>query len=153
MEVKGMALFEELDLTKLVPQLDVLLDKVQWIATVALLVGPLVMLAFGLWYLLIPPKEANHHVGFRTWFGMGSVEAWRATQKIAGFVWGGCGAILSVVMWIISGSLDKLDAMEMAERVFSCLIWQVGIALITYVGICVVTVVLFDSKGQYRRKK
>lgn len=150
---KVTALFEKIDLAKLVPQMDTLLDKVHWIATVALMAGPLVMLAFGLWYLLVPPKEANHYVGFRTWFGMGSVEAWRATQKIAGFVWGGCGVILSIVMWIISGSLDKIDAMQMAERVFSCLLWQVGIALITYVGICVVAAVLFDSKGRPRKEK
>ena len=147
------ALFEKIDLTKLVPQMDTLLDKVQWIATVALMIGPLVMLVFGLWYLLMPPKEANHYVGFRTWFGMGSVEAWRATQKIAGFVWGSCGVVLSIVMWIISRSLDKIDAMQMAERVFSCLMWQVGIALITYVGICVVAAVLFDSKGRSRKEK
>ena len=147
------ALFEKIDLTKLVPPLDPMLDKVQTVVTVALMVGPLLMLLFGLWYLLLPPKEANHSAGFRTWFGMGSVTAWRTTQKIAGVVWGGCGLVLSVVMWFISRSFGKLDAMQMAERAFSCLIWQIGIALITYVGISIVAMVLFDSKGRRRGKK
>jgi len=81
------------------------------------------------------------------------VRAWRATQKIAGIVWGGCGLVLSVVMWLISRSFDKLDAMQMAERAFSCLIWQIGIALITYIGISIAVMFLFDSKGRRRGQK
>ena len=147
------ALFEKIDLTKLVPPLEPMLDKVQMIATVALMAGPLVMLLFGLWYFLLPPKEANYSAGFRTWFGMGSVRAWRATQKIAGAVWGICGLILSVVMWLISRGFDKLDVMQTAERAFSCLLWQIGIALITYIGISLTAMVLFDSKGRRRKEK
>ena len=150
---KLMALFDKLDPAKLVPPLDSLLDKVQPVATVAIMIGPLVMLLFGLWYFLLPPKEANHAAGFRTWFGMGSVRAWRTTQKIAGIVWGICGLVLSVVMWIISRGFGKLDAMQMAERAFSCLIWQIGVALITYIGISIVVMFLFDSKGRRRGQK
>ena len=147
------ALFEKLDLTKLVPQMDSLLDKLQIVTTVALLIGPAVMLFLGLWYLLTPPKEANHYAGFRTWFGMGSVRAWRATQKIAGMVWGGCGLILSVIMWLISRGFDKLDVMQMADRAFICLLWQIGVALVTYIGISIVAMILFDSRGRRRTEK
>ena len=147
------ALFEKLDLTKLVPQMDSLLDKLQIVTTVALLIGPAVMLFLGLWYLLTPPKEANHYAGFRTWFGMGSVRAWRATQKIAGMVWGGCGLILSVIMWLISRGFDKLDVMQMADRAFICLLWQIGVAMVTYIGISIVAMVLFDSRGRRRTEK
>lgn len=147
------ALFEKIDLTKLVPQMDTLLEKVQLIATVAVMAGPLVMLFLGLWYLLVPPKEANHSAGFRTWFGMGSVVAWRMTQKIAGFAWGACGLVLSIVMWLTTSGFGKMDAMQMADKAFSCLLWQIGVALISYVGICVVVTVLYDSKGRPRWKK
>ena len=147
------ALFEKLDLTKLVPQMDSLLDKLQIVTTVALLIGPAVMLFLGLWYLLTPPKEANHYAGFRTWFGMGSVRAWRATQKIAGMVWGGCGLILSVIMWLISRGFDKLDVMQMADRAFICLLWQIGVALVTYIGISIVAMILFDSRGRRRAER
>ncbi len=147
------ALFEKLDLTKLVPQMDTLLEKLQLITTVALLIGPLVMLFFGLWYFLAPPKEANYAAGFRTWFGMGSIRAWRATQKIAGVIWGCCGLILSVVMWLISRGFDRLDAMQMANRAFHCLLWQIGVALITYIGISIMAMVLFDSRGRRRTEK
>ena len=147
------ALFEKLDLTKLVPQMDTLLEKMQFVAGFAVIIGPLVMLSLGLWYLLIPPKEANHSAGFRTWFGMGSVEAWLLTQKIAGFTWAGCGLILTIVMWIIRGKFVGMELMEVASTAFTCLLWQVGVAAVTYVLICIATVVLFDRKGDFRWKK
>ena len=146
------ALFEGFDLTKLVPEMDILLEKLLLIVRIAVMAGPLVMLLLGLWYFLIPPKEANHSAGFRTWFGMGSVVAWRATQKIAGVAWSSCGLILSVVMWFVSRGFAGMDAMQMANAAFSCLLWQIGVALISYVGICIVVTILYDSKGRRRWK-
>ena len=147
------ALFDKLDLAKLVPEMDTLLEKMQWIAGVAVMVGPLVMLFLGLWYLLLPPKEANHSAGFRTWFGMGSEEAWRMTQKIAGYAWIGCGVVLSVVMWIISRGFANMELMDVAGKAFMCLLWQVGVAVVSYVGICLTVTILFDSRGIRRGRK
>ena len=105
---------------------------------------------FGLWYLLAPPKEANYGAGFRTWFGMGSVQAWRTTQKIAGFVWGGCGLVLLLVMWLISRGFTGGDMMQVATKAFMCLIWQAVIALVTYLGISITAAILFNSRGERR---
>ena len=145
--------FEKLDLAKLVPQMDTLLEKLQLVARIAVMVGPLVMLVLGLWYLLLPPKEANYSAGFRTWFGMGSVEAWRTTQKIAGFAWTGCGLILSVVMWFVYRGFAAEDLMQVASKAFTCVMWQAVVAAVSYVLICVATIVLFDRKGDRRWKK
>ena len=150
---KVTALFDKIDLTKLVPQMDTLLDKVQWIATVALMVGPLIMLFCGLWYLLVPPKEANHYVGFRTWFGMGSVEAWRMTQRIGGIVWSACGLVLAVVMWFVSRGFAGGDPMVVAEKAVTCLVWQVAVAFISYIGVWIVMMFLFDSRGCRRGRR
>ena len=147
------ALFDKLDLAKLVPEMDTLLEKMQWIAGVAVMVGPLVMLFLGLWYLLLPPKEANYSAGFRTWFGMGSPEAWRTTQKIAGFAWIGCGVILTVVMWFISRGFANMELMDVAGKAFTCLLWQVGVAVVSYVVICLTVTILFDSRGIRRGRK
>ena len=144
------AFFEKIDLAKLVPEMDALLGGALWVARAAVLAGPVVMLVFGLWYLLIPPKEANYGAGFRTWFGMGSVEAWRMTQKIAGYVWSGCGLVLLVVMWLISRRFYGGDAMQVASTAFTCLIWQAAIALVTYFGISITAAILFDSRGRRR---
>ena len=147
------AFFEGIDLTKLVPQLDTLLDKLLWVAKVAVMAGPVVMLVFGLWYLLLPPKEANYGAGFRTWFGMGSVEAWRMTQKIAGFAWTGCGLVLCVIMWIISRGFAAGDPMAVAGKALICILWQAGIALVSYIAISIVMLVLYDSRGYRRGRK
>lgn len=144
------AFFDEIDLTKLVPQIDTLLEKLQLIATVALMIGPVIMLIFGLWYFLLPPAEANHKVGFRTWFGMGSVEAWQFTQRLAGIVWGVMGLVLTVVMGIICLTFNPEDVMELATKSFVCLMWQAGLALISYFGISFVVMLRYDGKG-YRR--
>ena len=146
------AFLEKIDLTKLLPQLDTLLDKVAFAASLAVMVGPLVMLGLGLWYLLLPPKEANHYAGFRTWFGMGSVEAWKSTQKIAGFTWTGCGLVLTVVMWFIRRGFPGMELMDMAQKAFTCLIWQVGVAAVTYLGICITATVLYNRLGYHRWK-
>ena len=146
-------IFEKLDLAKLVPPMDTLLDKLLWIAKVAVLAGPIVMLVFGLWYLLLPPKEANYGAGFRTWFGMGSVEAWRMTQWIGGTVWSACGLVLAVVMWFVSRGFAGGDPMVVAEKAVTCLVWQVAVAFISYIAVWIVMMVLFDSRGCRRGRR
>ena len=111
------------------------------------------MLVFGLWYLLLPPKEANYGAGFRTWFGMGSEKAWRMTQKIAGYAWTGCGLVLTVVMWFISREFAAGDPMEVAGKALTCILWQVGVALVSYIAIAVTMVVLYDGRGYRRGRK
>lgn len=147
------ALFEGIDLTKFVPEMDVLLDKLQQFAGIAILVGPLVMLVLGLWYLFLPPKEANYKAGFRTYFGMGSVEAWRFTQKIAGFAWSVMGLVLAVVMAIVRTGYPAKTAMEVATSAARCLIWQVVLILIVYAAICVAAAIFFDKDGNRRLGK
>jgi len=144
------AFFDEIDLTKLVPELDTLLGKLQAVASWALMIGPIVMLAFGLWYFLMPPKEANHRVGFRTWFGMGSVEAWQFTQRLAGIVWGGLGIVLTVMAIIVSLTFGNKDAMQVATTAFICLMWQAGLALIGWFGIGFIVMMRYDAKGNRR---
>ena len=144
------AFFDEIDLTKLVPELDTLLGKLQAVASWALMIGPIVMLVFGLWYFFMPPKEANHRVGFRTWFGMGSVEAWQFTQRLAGIVWGGLGIVLTVMAIIVSLTFGGKDAMQVATTAFICLMWQAGLALIGWFGIGFIVMMRYDAKCNRR---
>lgn len=145
------AIFEKIDLTKLVPQMDTLLGKVQSITSVALLAGPVLMLVLGLWYFFLPPKEANHRAGFRTWFGMGSVEAWRFTQRLAGIVWGGLGLILAAVMAILCLGFGGKTLDQVVNTAFLALIWQVVLALVAYIAICLTVTIRYDSSGKKRR--
>ena len=144
------AFFDKLDFSKLVPQMDTLLEKLQTIAGLALMIGPLVMLALGLWFFFLPPKEANYKAGFRTWFGMGSVEAWRFTQRLAGIVWGAMGLILTVIMGIVCLTFNAQDVMAVATKAFVCLMWQAALAVISYFVISIIVMMRYDSQG-YRR--
>ena len=145
------AIFDSLDLTKAVPEMDALLQTVHTVTSVALMVGPVIMLLFGLWYFFLPPKEANHRVGFRTWFGMGSVESWRFTQMLAGIVWGGLGLILTVVMGIFCLGFKGQDVAQVVNTALLCLIWQVCLAIAAYLIICLIVTIRYNSKGVRRK--
>ncbi len=145
------AIFDSLDLTKAVPEMDALLQTVHTVTSVALMVGPVIMLLFGLWYFFLPPREANHRAGFRTWFGMGSVESWRFTQMLAGIVWGGLGLILTVVMGIFCLGFKGQDVAQVVNTALLCLIWQVCLAIAAYLIICLIVTIRYNSKGVRRK--
>ena len=145
------AFFDSIDLTKLIPEMDTLLGKVQTITSLALIIGPVIMLVLGLWYFFLPPKEANHRAGFRTWFGMGSVEAWKFSQKIAGLAYGGLGAILLLVMFIIVLTFFGKDLFQIANSAIICLLWEAGLTLIARITVSIMCYIYFDKDGN--RKK
>lgn len=147
------ALFDKLELSKLVPQMDKLLHTLRVVVTLAILIGPVVLMVMGLRYLFLPPAEANRRAGFRTYFGMGSVEAWHLTQKIAGIALSVSGLILGIIMLVISRRYSGMDLMAISVSAIECLLWQAGVALTLYFGISVTAAVLFDAKGNRRQKK
>lgn len=138
---------------KLVPELEKLLGSAQLWLTILLLLGPAVMLILGIIYLFLPPKEANHHIGYRTYFGMGSVEAWLHTQKIAGIIYGGLGIILGIIMGIICMNLRHKDLMQAVTTAITWLCVQVGIVVVIYVGLFLYTAIVFDRHGNRRKDK
>ena len=138
------------DLGKFIPKLDTLMGWVQWLISLAVRVGPLCILILGLVYLLIPPKEANRKAGYRTYFGMGSVMAWRFTQRIAGAIMTVVGLILTIIAYITVGKFGEMDLMTMAEKAFQVIKAQVVCALVIYVFMFLLTAVMFDRKGNRR---
>lgn len=138
------------DPASLLPELDSVTGKVMPVARVAVMVGPVVLLLLGLAYLLLAPREANYRFGYRTWFGMGSVEAWRFTQRLAGIVFGVMGLILSIVMLLITNGFSSMEVMDMMDRAVSCLLWEIGTAAVGCLGINLLVALLFDSKGNLR---
>ena len=91
-------LMDAFDPASLLPELDPILDKLAWIARIVVLLGPGVMLLMGLVYLLATPKEANYYIGYRCYYGMGSVEAWRFTQRLAGIVFAALGLVSGIAV-------------------------------------------------------
>lgn len=138
------------DLGKLVPELDKVTGWVQWLIALAVRVGPVCILVLGLIHLLIPPKEANRVAGYRTYFGMGSVDAWMFTQRVSGAIMTVVGLILTLVARSAVKKFDGMDLMAMAEKAFDLIKVQVILALVIYVFMFVLTALMFDRKG-YRR--
>lgn len=144
-------LLDGLDPAALLPKLSTIVGKSTAICRLAVLLGPLVLLALGLAYLFLAPKEANHYFGYRTYFGMGSVRAWRFTQRLAGLVLGGTGLVLTVVMLLVSGGFAGLAPMDMAWKAVWCLVWEAGLALMANVIIIAVAAMTFTAKGELRK--
>lgn len=138
---------------KIVPELEKLLSSAQLWLTILLLIAPAVMLILGIIYLFLPPKEANHHIGYRTYFGMGSVEAWLHTQKIAGIIYGGLGIVLGIIMGIVCIGLKNKELIDAFTSAITWLIVQVGIVLLVYFGLWLYTAIVFDRHGNRRKDK
>lgn len=146
-------LMDGFDPASLLPELSSVFDFAATVCRIAVLVGPIILLILGLAYLFFAPREANYYFGYRCYYGMGSVEAWRFTQRLAGAVLGGLGLVLTGVMLVMSGSFAGMEAMDMVWKAFWCLIWQAVLVLIANVAIWAVTFFRFDAKGNYRSKK
>ena len=145
-----MSLLQDFDPAAFIPELNTVLGWIELLARLSVMAGPLLLLALGLLSFLAPPKEANHKLGFRALFGMGSVEAWQYTQRLAGICWTALGFLLTVVMALICNSFRNLDTMEMVRSAGVCLLWEIGLILASYIAINVVISLRFDWKGNRR---
>ena len=138
------------NLGELIPKLDTLTGWVQWLVSLAVRVGPVCILVLGLIYLLIPPKEANRKAGYRTYFGMGSIMAWRFTQRVAGILMIPLGLILTIAAYATVAKFTSMNLMDMANAALSAIKVQVVFALILFIVMFVLTAVVFDRKGYCR---
>ena len=137
----------------LLPELEPILGKLALLARVAVLIGPAALLVMGLLYFFASPKEANYHFGYRCYYGMGSEEAWRYTQRIAGIGLGALGLVLSVVMLLVSGGFAEMETMELLWRAVYCVAWEVGLAAVACLTVNTMAALRFDGKGDRRKKR
>ena len=140
------------DPASLLPELGSLLDLAVRFSKFAIFIGPVILLGMGLAYLFLSPKEANYHFGYRCYYGMGSVESWQFTQKLAGIVLGALGLVLTVVALVVSLGLSLQNPMDSVWRAVYCLIFQAVLALLANAAIWGVTAYLFDAHGLPRRR-
>lgn len=149
---KLLSLFDNFDLAKLLPDLQKVFSDIRTWAGLLVLVGPLVLLGVGLYYMFLTPGEANHRTGFRTPFGMGSVSAWRFTQRIAGLVYAGLGLILLIVMLIWKSTWSGLDILPYVTKAATALIVQGVLVALAWLGLNIVPAVFFKWNGDPRRE-
>lgn len=143
-------LVTDFDMAKFMPELDSVIGWVELLSRIAVMIGPVLVLIFGLIYFFIPPKEANHTLGYRFYWGMGSIQAWRFTQRLAGLVWMGMGLILSAIMLLVCNGFRGMDTPAMVENAITCLLWELGIITVVCLAIDVVVLLRYDRKGRVR---
>lgn len=141
----------DMDLSKLVPDLPVFLGFAHTLLVLAVLIGPILLVVLGALYLFKPAPEANYKYGFRTYFGMGSIEAWQFSQKIAGLIFGGLGALLLIIMFIVVLTFIGKDLFRIAGTAIVCLIWEAVLTLAARVAISVLCWKYFDKDGNRRK--
>ena len=144
-------IMDEFDPAALLPDLSSVADLVGTVAGFAVVIGPVILLAMGLAYLFLAPKEANYHFGYRCYFGMGSVEAWRYTQRIAGLLWGALGAVLTVIALVTAMGYGGKEIMEVVDSAVTLLIWEAGLTIVSCLGINGLVMYHFDRNGGRRR--
>lgn len=134
----------------LLPDLDVFLTKLVPVIRFAVVLAPLVLLVLGLIYLFLAPKEANHILGFRCWWGMSSVEVWQFTQKLAGLVWTAMGVLLGAIAFFQGLSYGQMSPDLMLIRALTTILWQLLLVFISIVAIHLTLILLFDGRGRRR---
>ena len=139
------------DPASLLPELDTIFGKVELACRIVLMLGPLLLFLLGLVYLFLTPKEANHYIGYRCYFGMGSVYAWRFTQRFAGVLLTVTGITLSIVMFVLSAGFSAMDVSDMVWKALTLLLWEAGIAFAANLTIHLAAAIKFDRKGRHRR--
>ena len=144
-------LMDNFDPASLLPDLSTVVGKVEFITRIAVIIGPILLLILGLLYFFAAPREANYHFGYRCYFGMGSEEAWRFTQRFAGLIWSVLGLVLTVVMLIITGSFAGNPIMDIIGKGARCLLWEAGLILASTLVINITAMVLYDRKGMRRK--
>lgn len=147
-----LSLLQDFDIANFLPQPDKFLGSLEGWVRLLILAGPLVLLGLGLWYYFAPPKEANHSVGFRTYWGMGSVEAWRFAQKLAGLGYMVLGGALTIIMLIVSLFFKAENALAMINTALVCVIIEFVLVLALWSGISVLVYRAFDKDGKRRRR-
>lgn len=145
-------ILDKLDLAKLVPELDKLMDLALNVARFAVRVGPMCILILGIIYLFLHPNEANRKAGYRTFFGMGSVHAWRFTQRVSGFIMIIVGLFLNGAAKKAAEGFTMQDSDAMIEKAFALIKVQILWAVIIFVFMALLTTVMFNAKGKCRFK-
>ncbi len=144
------SLLDGLDMTALLPDIQAMMESAAPAARILMMIGPMVLLFLGLHYFLLPPGEANYSVGFRCHWGMSSVEAWRFTQRLAGYVWSLLGLGLGIAMAILGGRLAPLPLMDLLWKTVGYVAVQAALILAGNLLIRIVVFARFDAKGNRR---
>ena len=145
------SLISDFDLMALLPEMVDVLDWIMIAVSYALVAGPCVLALLGLWYLILPAREANHFLGYRFFWGMGSIKSWKFTQRFAGLVWVILGASLALQANDLRESLLAMEKLNMMYEAIVLILKQISWIVVTCLAINVIVFIIFDFKGNVRK--
>ena len=151
---KLMSIFKDLNLGALkdkLPSAESLVNGLTGWTRLLVLIGPLLMLGFGIFYMFFAPKEANHSLGYRFFYAKSRVMVWQFAQRLAGIAYTAVGGLLLIIMGIISIRFGRLAAPDLVWLAVKCVIWEVSLALVATLAVNIVIVVLYDFHGNPRK--
>lgn len=139
-----------IDFAELLPDISQIIAFAAPIAKFLALAGSFVMLAFGLYCLMLAPREATYQAGYRFRWGMSSVNAWRFMQRVAGVVYLVLGLGSAVYMALFARDLGQLELMDLLGRSAVYIALQAGLALAGCVITNLLVLLRYDRKGNRR---
>ena len=143
-------LMDNFDFATLLPDIMNLMNGIITFAYIALFASPLLLLGLGLHYFLTAPKEANYTSGYRCYWGMGSEEAWRFTQKLAGVLWSLTGVVMLFGCVLLTQRFPAMEPSDVLWKIISCMAFQGAIVLVIRLLIYITVMFRFDRKGNRR---
>ncbi len=146
-----MNLLKEFDPSAMLPNIFTTIGILEAFARILMLIVPLLLGGLGCAYYFKPPAEANHIFGYRTYFGMGSVEAWKYTQKLAGFGYMALGGGLTVIMIIVNLCLIGADTLTVLTASAICLLIQLVLTGLGVLGLNIYLAIRYDRDGSLRK--
>lgn len=135
-----------------VPELGSLITDLRYWLVFLMVVGPVALMLLGAYYLFMAPPEANHKAGYRTFYGMGSVSAWKFTQKLAGRTWIISGLVMLLVAIVGFILMIKAEVGRAVTIGLVVLIVEAIIALVAYIAIEVTVSSRYDENGNLKKK-
>ena len=143
-------LLNGIDFAELLPDINQILSIVAPTAKVLMMVGSFIMLAFGLYCLMIAPREATYLAGYRFRWGMGSVQAWRFMQRCAGVIFLVLGLGCAVYMALHTRDVDDLALMDLLTTAAMYIILQIAVATAGCLLTNLAVILRYDLKGNRR---
>ena len=141
------------DPTALLPDLWAIFGSLDVALRVVVLAGPLCLLGLGLLYLLAAPKQANHLLGYRLFWGMASEESWQYTQKTAGLVWLFLGLGMTVAMAFICNCYRDMAWEAMLLSALISVLVELLLVFVSKLLINALVVLRFDIQGSRRKEQ
>ncbi len=135
----------------MLPEMGGFLGDIRFYLCLFLLLVPILMVAMGALRFFRPTRKVNRSVGYRTYFGMGSTYAWRVTQFVSGAVFMGVGGLLLLLAIIQCIIMASQDLPEAVSSVYSRLIIEGVLLVVSIVAVELVIFLQFDRKGNLRK--